>query len=225
MKKITLLMLSCLLAVGVRAQVIYNSSGKQGEAKYARNKPKKGFDPNRLIFGGGVSAGMGDGMLALGVSPIAGYRFSDRLSAGLRLGYQYYWIKDGQELWYGTTGQTVLKNLNYHIISPGVWGRFIVWKSIFLMGEYEHNFFTSKEFFTTQTGVGSKRVFDNAPSLLLGAGIRQPVSDNASFVLMAFYDVLQNIPANQRTDAYGNTYSISPYAGQIGFRIGFNLGF
>lgn len=208
------------------AQVIYNSSGKPGEAKYAKNKTIKGFDPNKLIFGGGFTAGAATGIFNIGITPIVGYRITDRFSAGVSLGYQYQWVKDGQQIMDNLTGQYVIKNFNYHRISTGIWSRFIVWNNIFLAAEYEHNFFTYKDYFYTQTGVGVRRKWDNAPSLLLGGGIRQPITDNASFVIQVFYDALQNIPANQRTDPYSNTqYSISPYANTLGFKVGINIGF
>lgn len=227
MKKIVLALMVCFLAGTLHAQVIYNSSGKKGEAQYQHNAQKEGFDPHKLIFGGGFSFGFGSGSLALSISPIAGYRFTDRFSAGLRLGYQYNWIKDGQYVINGMSGIVESKNYNYHIISPGVWTRFIVWDNIFLHAAYEYNIFTYKSYNTTYTmpGTASYRAWDHANSLLLGVGIRQPISDNASFVFMVAYDVLQNISSNMRTDVYGQQYSISPYAGTLDVRIGFNIGF
>ena len=227
MKKIVLALMVCFLAGTVNAQVIYNSSGKKGEAQYQRNAEKKGFDPHKLIFGGGFSFGFGSGSLLLSVSPIAGYRFTDRFSAGLRMGYQYNWTKDWPFTYNGITGYGVIKNLNYHIISPGVWGRFIVWDNIFIQAEYEYNIFTYKNYISSpkEPGYISSRAWDHANSLLLGIGLRQPVSDNSSFVLIASYDVLQNISSNMRTDVYGQEYSISPYAGTLDVRIGFNIGF
>ncbi|HET8574128.1 MAG TPA: hypothetical protein VFL76_09675 [Edaphocola sp.] len=228
MKKIILsLLMVCFLATTLHAQVIYNSSGKKGEAQYKQNAQKEGFDPHKLIFGGGFGFGFGSGSLTLSISPVAGYRFTDRFSAGLRLGYQYNWIKDGQYVINGMSGMVEAKNFNYHIIGPGVWTRFIVWNNIFLHAAYEYNIFTYKSYNTTYTmpGTSSYRAWDHANSLLLGIGLRQPVSDNASFVLMVGYDVLQNISSNMRTDVYGQKYSISPYAGTLDVRIGFNIGF
>lgn len=227
MKKL-ITILACSLIVGtLHAQVIYNSTGKKGGAKYQKNAEKKGFDPHKLIFGGGFGAGFGNGTLILGISPVVGYRISDRFSAGLRLGYQYNWIKDGQLFLNGITSAVEAKNINYHVIAPGVWGRFMVWNNIFVHAEYEYNVFTYKEYNLSfqQPGYTTRRAWDHANCLLVGVGLRQPVSDNASFVFEVFYDALQNIPSNLRTDVNGNQYSISPYAGRVDFRIGFNVGF
>lgn len=225
MKKAIVMFLLSSLFIHVQAQEVYNSSGRKGEAQYAKNRTQKGFDPHRLIFGGGFSAGLSTGLFVGGISPLVGYKFSDRFSSGIRLGYQYQWIKNGQAAMDGVSGQIVYKNINYSIISGGVWARFIVWQNLFLHAEYEHNLFTYKKYFTTHQGIGSRRESDNAPSLLTGIGYRQPISSQVSFVIMVFYDVLQDIPANQRTDIYGNTYSISPYADRVDFRIGINVGF
>lgn len=227
MKKMILAACMSVLFFGVQAQETYNSSGRQGAPRFKENKQVKGFDPHRLIFGGGLSAGFSGGTLILGVSPLAGYRITDRLSAGVRLGYLYNWIKDGQGYINGVTGAVELENVNYHLFSPGIWARFLVWNNIFVHTEFEYNIYSYKSYATTyqDPGFTSERLFDKAPSLLLGLGYRQPVSDNASFVIEVYYDVLQDIPANQRTDIYGNTYSISPYAGRIDFRVGFNIGF
>ena len=227
MKKLALTLLCGLLLTTLHAQVIYNSSGKKGEAQYKKNAEKKGFDPHKLIFGGGLGAGFGSGALVLSVSPVVGYRLTDRLSAGFRLGYQYNWIKNGQLYINGISGAVEGQNLNYHIVAPGVWGRFIVWNNIFLHAEYEYNVFTYKDFIGSNMPPGymATRTWDHANCLLVGVGLRQPVSDNASFVFEIYYDVLQNIPSNLRTDINGNQYSISPYAGRVDFRIGFNIGF
>lgn len=227
MNKVNICFILSLLFLGLHsnAQTVYNSSGKSGDAKYSKNKSVKGFDPNKLILGGGFTAGAGTGSFNIGIMPIIGYRITERFAAGISLGYQYQWVKNGQAVIDGLTAQYLLKNINYNRISPGAWTRFIVWNNLFLNAEYEHNIFTLKEYITTQNGIASRRVWDNAPSLLLGAGLRQPLTDNASIVIMAFYDVLQNIESNQRIDAYGNKYSISPYANYIGYKIGINIGF
>ena len=51
----------------------------------------------------------------------------------------------------------------------------------------------------------------NAPSVLVGIGYRQPITDNSSLYIMGMYDVLQ--------------HEYSPYRGGIFPRIGFNIGF
>lgn len=224
-KKIGFLLILFFWCLPSQAQEIYNSSGKKGDAKYAPNKQKEGFDPQRLIVGGGFTLSGGSGIFLAGASPIIGYRITNRLSAGVRLGYLYQFYKDGQSVMDGITGQILYKNLNYSILSGGAWTRFLVFENFFAQAEFEHNIFTYKEYFTTNQGVAKRRISDNANSLLLGGGLRQPITDRMSFVIVASYDVLQNIPSNQRTDIYGRTYSRSPYANTIDIKVGINIGF
>jgi hypothetical protein len=51
----------------------------------------------------------------------------------------------------------------------------------------------------------------NAPSLLIGGGIKQPLTDRVSILFMGLYDVLQD--------------QHSPYKGSLAFRFGVVVGF
>lgn len=221
-------MFSCLLFTSAFAQDTYNSSGKKGQPIYQQNAQKKGFDPYRLIFGGGMGAGFGNGTLVLGVSPIVGYRITDHFSAGLSLGYQYNWIRHGQYYVDGRSGAIESANINYHIVSPGAWARMLVFENLFLYGQFEYNAFTYNQYQQAANSYGytKHRNWDKAMSLLPGLGYRQPITNNSSIVIMAGYDVLKNSAFNKRTDAYGNSYSVSPYAPDgFDFHIGLNIGF
>jgi len=223
MKKIILLALVGIASWGsAAAQETYNSSG--GAAKY-RNQEKKGFDVNKLIFGGGLGFGMGNGSISFGISPVVGYRITDNFSAGVSLGYQYFRVKDYIPVLNHRTAQYDMYNFNSSMFSAGVWGRYLIWENLFAHVEFENNYSTYKDYFSDQNGVYTERINQYVPCLLLGGGFRQPISDNASFVVMALYDVLQNIPGNTRVDQQGNKYSISPYARRLDFRIGLNIGF
>lgn len=227
MKRIILLALTAILALGnVQAQEVYNSSGKRGEAKYKANQQKKGFDVNRLIFGGGLGFGMGNGSISFGISPVVGYRITDNFSAGISLGYQYFRIKDYIPVYNPNSSNYEFYNFNSNMFSGGVWARYVIWQNIFAHVEFENNYTTYKDYYYDQRGVNSERISQYVPCLLLGGGFRQPIGENASFVVMALYDALQNIPSNTRVDPSNNQrYSISPYANRLDFRVGFNIGF
>src|SRR6185437_14051202 len=83
---ISVLMVSLCISMA-SAQDVYTSSGRPQHAK--KEQQQKGFDRDRLIFGAGAVVGFGNGYADLGVSPFVGYRFTDHLSAGVGLGYQY----------------------------------------------------------------------------------------------------------------------------------------
>lgn len=228
MKRILVALMFCLGAVGAQAQEIYNSSGRAGKANFRENAEKKGFDANKLIFGGGVGFGMGTGIISFGVSPIIGYRITDRFAAGISLGYSYFRIKDGSPVINQVTNRLEVYNFNQNTFSGGVWARYIVWDNLFLHSEFEYNLTRYKDYVTSNIpGVGFTKntVSVGVPCLLLGGGYRQPVGEHMSFVIMALYDVLQDIPSNQRTDNMGRKYSISPYADRLEVRVGVNIGF
>lgn len=227
MKRILVALMFCLGAVGAQAQEIYNSSGRAGKANFRENAEKKGFDANKLIFGGGVGFGMGTGIISFGVSPIIGYRITDRFAAGISLGYQYYRVKDFWGVYnQANNGNLEFYNLNQNMFSGGVWARYIVWDNLFLHSELEYNITRYKTYLSDNvTGIRKETVSTSVPCLLLGGGYRQPVGEHMSFVIMALYDVLQDIPSNQRTDNMGRKYSISPYADRLEVRVGVNIGF
>jgi hypothetical protein len=212
MNKICIILALCLgLGFSAAAQEVYNSSGNRRVTAKKKEQPK-GFDPHRLIFGGGLGLSFGD-VTAISVAPMVGYRITDNFSAGIGLGYQYLRVKDFYEL------QDLNGNYNYYdyktsILSPSVWARYVVFTNFFVHAEYEHDFMSFTDYQFDQNGSGSIESYKlkyNSPAMLVGGGFRQPVTDNSSFVVLALYDVIQ--------DKY------SPYYKRIDIRFGFNVGF
>jgi hypothetical protein len=213
MKYIAFVILVCL-GMQASAQEVYSSSGRPvDENNKTRVKKDKGFDASNIIFGGGFGFGFGT-VTNVNVAPIVGYRFSDNFSAGLGMGYQYYRIKNFFTVYDPSIGTQTRKPLNSNSYSPSVWMRYVLWNNIFAHVEYEHNFMTYKEYYNDTIAPGnilSQNVKYNAPSLLVGGGLRQPVSERVSIIVMGLYDVIQ--------DKY------SPYRGTIAIRFGIVAGF
>ena len=212
MKKILILMM-VLVGYTASAQEVYTSSGRPANAKKKEEK-QKGFDISRLVVGGGIGLGFGD-ITSISVSPMVGYRITDEFSAGVGFGYQYLRVKNFFEVEdFNTPGIYHYFDYKATITSASVWARYLVLQNLFAQAEYEHNFmsYTEPRFSPTGSGeVVNTKVKYNAPSLLLGVGFRQPITENSSLYIMGMYDVLQ--------DKY------SPYYGRIFPRIGFNIGF
>lgn len=209
---LSVLLLSLGLVMHASAQEVYSSSGKPVKAiKKEKEKEEKKFG-NRILFGGGFGLGIGT-VTNISVTPVVGYAITDKLYAGIGMGYQYYRVKDYWNVQDPVTLEWINKPKTAHIYSPSVWARYVVWRNFFVHAEYEHNFYTDKKYFTNMTSMSieSETRKIDVGSLLLGAGIRMPVSDKVSFVLMGLYDVLQN-PA-------------SPYGHSIAIRFGINAGF
>lgn len=206
---ITLLLLAGMTKLN--AQEVYSSSGRPVNDK-RHTQQKKGFDASRIIFGGGLGFGFGN-VTNISVSPIVGYRISDNFSAGVGLGYQYFRIKDKFTLQDQNLGY-IKKPYTATMYSPSIWGRYVIWRNIFAHLEYEHNFMSETVYDPYVIYTGPEKAIKNrinVPSLLLGGGIRQPISERVSIIFQGLYDVLQD--------------KNSPYLGTISFRFGIVAGF
>ena len=209
MKKIFAVLILCIGIMNAQAQEVYNSSGHKGKPKYT--KKQTGFDPSRIIVGGGLGLGFGDGYFYGSISPIAGYKISDHFAAGVGLSYQYYSNKN--ELAYDQYGYPVGTYIRKSsLYSASLWGRYIIWKNLFAQVQPEllnADDYSNAYIDNNNKLVNVKRQW--VPATLVGLGIRQPITDRASLILLAMYDVIQD----------PNT----PYYKTIDIRFGFNLGF
>ncbi len=229
MKRCFLLVVLCLGYFGSQAQEVYNSSGKTGKAKYRENAKKSGFDVNRLILGGGFGAGYGSGMFSLQVSPIAGYRLTDRLAAGVGLSFQYFSIKNGTEIFNTSTNQYEYHTPRGIVISPNIWGRYFLFDRLFASVIGEYNFSNTTDYAPALIyGNGVEKVKFNfgIPSALLGLGYAQQITSKASFVFIISYDVLQSATSRTVSTSQGIEFLVhSPYYRRLDIRFGLNLGF
>ncbi len=205
------------MSVGVMAQETYNSSGNKVGLNKRKPQQPKGFDPQKLIIGGGLGLGFGD-VTSVAVSPIVGYRITENFMAGIGLGYQYYRVKDYFEVANNVSGQYEYYPLKSNFFYPSIWGRYVIYRNFFVQAEAEYDFQSFTAYRTDSDPNSSTagmpipyKVKYNSPALLLGGGLRQPITDRSSLVIIALYDVIQ--------DQY------SPYLNRIDLRIGFNVGF
>lgn len=215
MKKLITILALLGLTLSAQAQEVYNSSGRRTAT---RAKQPEGFDPSRIIFGGGLAFGFGNNTLVLGVSPVIGYRITDRFSAGIGIGYLYSRIKDEVVLYDPTINGPRAYPFKSSLFYPSIWTRFLVTQNFFLHAEFEYDF-QSVKYYDYDPDPASPTV--NHPilikeniqtqALLLGGGFRQPISTNTSLVGVLLYDVLQQ--------------KYSPYKNRLDFRIGVSVGF
>jgi hypothetical protein len=191
MKNIVVVLLLFIGVSAASAQEVYSSSGKPGYYKKTRNHSTHGYDPSRLIVGGGLNAGLSDGGANAGISPLIGYRFTDQFSAGVGFGYQYYkfvsYVDQNYNSYYSTD----------NIIYPSIWGRFFVWRNIFIDATFEYDFIFQKD---PVDGTPGSPNYGNlvpttstytAPCLLLGAGLKIPIAGRVSLFAEIMYDILQ----------------------------------
>lgn len=201
MKKLIFTVLVTTIAYAGFAQEIYSSSGKPlEEKKNNREEEDKGFNPNNMIFGGGFNFGIGGGVTNIGVSPIIGYRFTERFSAGVGLGYQYLSIKNYAS-YINSSGAVESYTLKSSIYSGSLWARYVIWQNLFLHVEPEMIYW--KRVNSVSYDAVNGKLIENkenllVPRVLVGGGIRQPISDRVSFLMLGLYDIIQdpNSPYN-----------------------------
>lgn len=217
MKKLifTLLVFGCVINFAA-AQEVYSSTGRPLNKSQKNVKDEQLVEPSRFIYGGWGLFGMGNGIINVGITPVIGYRITDEFSAGIGLGYQYFRVKDFNTVITDVnTGAEEFRPLNAHIYSPSVWGRYVIWSNIFAHVEYEQNIFSQRyydnDFSEYPYPIIKVNETLSVPSLLAGGGLRQPIGDRASLIIMVLYDVLQD--------------KNSPYYNTIAIRFGVNFGF
>ncbi|HNQ13780.1 MAG TPA: hypothetical protein PKH65_10010 [Bacteroidia bacterium] len=124
---------------------------------------------DRIYFGGNLGLQFGNYTL-IELSPLVGYRFTERFSSGLGLTYMYYDVKD---LDYST-----------NIYGGRVFSRFSITESIFAHSEYE---------------LLNLEVFDfnqlkrrNVDALFIGGGIQQSLGRSGGLYLMVLLDIIEH---------------------------------
>jgi len=170
-----------LLFAGISAasaQDVYTSSGKPGYHKKVQKK-KKGYDPEKLIIGGGLNLDYGGDYALLGASPIVGYRFTDHFSAGVGLGFLYFKLPDLN--YYDPPRFNYFDEGN--LIYPNLWARYFVFRNVFLSGSVEYDIISGHYPVMDNLGnIGSYKENVTATSLLLGIGLKQPLGGRVSLV-------------------------------------------
>jgi hypothetical protein len=176
------------------------------QSKTQTSNPQQGPKSDifeKLFFGGGFGAGFGD-YTFVSVSPIVGYRVSDRLAIGMRLMYQY------------TTFEYIDQNRNKERYKGNDFGaspfaRFMVYGPAFLQVEYEYMNYDALYY----DGTKKRSSFD---SFLAGGGISQPIGQRAAFFLALLYNF--SYEGFDNSDVYRSPYD-SPWVLRIGISGGF----
>ncbi len=152
---------------------------------------------DRFFFGGSLGLQFGSATY-IDVSPLVGYKITEKLHAGLGVTYIYYKVKDS---YYNYSYET-------SIYGGRVFGRYYILDNLFAHTEFE---VLNMEVPSEIGGTGNfDYVRDNITSLMVGGGYAQPIGSNAALTLM----ILWNLTEEQ----------YSPYQNPI-FRLGFSAGF
>jgi hypothetical protein len=184
MKKQILFILILLVSVSVKAQWGQEDMDEKPSFK------------DRLFTGGGIGLSFTNYSDYFSISPLIGYRATNKLAVGLQFQYRY------------TNYKTISPSIstNDYGIAPFV--RYYIYQPFFLNAEIEH---LNYQFIKSAT----EKFRKNYNSFMAGGGFFQPAGRHAGFYALAMYNF-----------SYMSSYnSFSPYNSPWVFRVGITAGF
>lgn len=135
-----------------------------------KHPPKKNFW-DKTFIGGNLGLQFGTVTFA-DVSPLVGYKFNEKISAGIGVTYQYYHYKDRYY------------DFETNVYGGRVFGRYNFTDYLFGHLEYEYLNLEAFDFYRRRVDVGS---------LMAGAGYVQHISNNSGIVAMVLYNFTESV--------------------------------
>ncbi|GAP42677.1 hypothetical protein TBC1_11809 [Lentimicrobium saccharophilum] len=152
--------------------------------EFTKNKEK--FSDN-LFFGGGLGLQFGT-LTLIDLSPIVGYRVTEKFETGLGLTYKYYRYKDYYIDYY--TG--ISYDLKSNILGGSVFARYHILDNVFAHAEFESLRYNYTSYYSSGTGLLSEPATAIINSLFVGGGYRQRISQGSYFYIMALWNLNQD---------------------------------
>ena len=196
MKRI-LMAVTLALAVSATNAQFYQSPDTVMTKNY-EEEPKKGFDPNKLVFGGGFGASFGN-FTFVNVSPQVGYMFNPYLTAGAGINFIY----QGQK-YENFSGINEDAKSNYGYAGLSVFGRVFPIRFIMLSVQPELNYNWGNVKYDNPNIPDTKIDAKFVPSLLLGGGLFLPAGRRGGTMISLQYDVIQNERSPYGSNAFVN---------------------
>jgi len=162
--------LSYILKITFILVCIAGSSFAQDSTMLRKNPPKERFI-DRIYGGGNVGAQFGT-VTFVDISPLIGYRITDKISAGIGATYQYYHYNDKYY------------DFETDVYGGRVFGRYLFTDYLFGHVEYEYLNLEAFDFQRRRVDVGS---------LMVGAGYIQRISDRAGVIAMILYNFTESV--------------------------------
>lgn len=136
-----------------------------------RRKPPKPRFWDKVFVGGNVGFQFGPETYAE-VSPLIGYRFTEKFSAGIGATYQYYRLRNQYY------------DIQTDVYGGKVFGRYFFKEFLFGHAEYEYLNLEAFDFQRRRVDVGS---------LLAGVGYFQKFAENSGFFAMILYNFTESV--------------------------------
>jgi len=180
-KRLLLFILLGLLSIQISAQY------------YEKPKEKPSFR-DKIFFGGGLGLQFGNVTL-VDVSPIIGYRVTERFHTGIGLTYSYY------------NDKRFATDIDYSAYAGSVFTRFFITESLFAHAEVEA-LNTEIVTFNSSTLAIVKRERKWIDSYLVGGGYYQRIGQRSGVYMLVLWNL--------------NETEFTPYSNPV-FRIGFSF--
>lgn len=132
--------------------------------------PAPSFNLNRFYTGGNFGLSFGT-VTAIDISPIIGYKITDKFSAGVGAIYMYY---SDTRYKYST-----------NVYGGRVFSRYLIIENLFAHLEYELINRDALDF-------NDRPIRVNVPGLLVGGGYTQRIAGNSYFNIMALWNLNEN---------------------------------
>lgn len=182
-----------VLILGCMSAAAFGQSRHKDDDNSLEGVPFK----ERIVVGGGLGLQFGSQVDVVSLSPMVGYKLTQKLMAGSSVTYRYTKYK-----YFNPS----IKLTDYGV-SPFV--RYTIFSGIFLQAEYEYLNYEFPESATTTIRKGYN-------SFLAGGGYTQPIGGKAAFYLLALYNFsYQSV----------NPGEYSPYPSPLILRGGITFGF
>ncbi len=159
-----------------------------------KKKKTTGVDLTRLLIGPGFGFGAGTRAFSFNLSPSVAYCLTEDFHVGITLGFNYY--QEAYDYNNFLNGQRETYKYKIPAYSASVFARYIFFDRMIVGIEPEINntkLISSNYTYSLTTGKiieNSKRL--TVPSVLIGGGYSQRISNFGYTYLMAMYDVVQN---------------------------------
>ena len=160
----------------------FNPNLGLAQSNFERNKSPFA---DKLVFGGGFGLQFGN-LTLLDLSPVVGYRVTERLETGIGLTYKYYRYKN---YWHDANGRGY--DLKSNIIGGSVYLRYHFLKNVFAHTEFEQLQYRYSQYYNTGTGVAREKETANISSLFIGGGYKQRISQGSYFFIMALWNLTE----------------------------------
>lgn len=138
-------------------------------AQFSSGEEAGGFKKENLFTGGGVTLSFSSNGSVLGASPVLGYSITQWMDAGIVVNFIYNSVR--HVTYYSpSTGSYYYSDdkLRQTTYGPGAFVKLYPFKSIFIQGQYEHNFVRQKLIY--DNGDPSAKIKSDAASILVGGG-------------------------------------------------------